>query len=147
MNLIQIALIVFVILETLNILLLYFAPDSRMGNAVGVFKAWEKTQKDPDTRDFARYLVNWVAGTKLIFIFLIVVVLLFGNPTVQAWTVLALIPTILSFFWRLFPLIKKMDEANLVESGYSKTLGAMIAVFVFAFALVFHIDGIPLLFN
>ncbi len=39
--------------------------------------------------------------------------------------------SILSFFWRLFPAIRKMDDAGwIVPGGYSRMLGAMIAWFV-----------------
>jgi len=38
--------------------------------------------------------------------------------------------TISSFYWRLFPLIRKMDSQSQIEPpGYSKSLGWMIAGF------------------
>jgi hypothetical protein len=40
------------------------------------FNAWEKSKADPEIHQFIRYLVDWVAGTKLIFIALLVVILL-----------------------------------------------------------------------
>lgn len=68
MSLIQIVILIFMVLELSNILALYFAPHTRVANAVGMFAAWEKSKQDPEIHAFVRYLVYWVAGTKLIFI-------------------------------------------------------------------------------
>ena len=68
MNILQIGILIFALIETGNILMLYFSPGSKMGNGVGVFNAWEDAQKDDRMRPFVAYLVNWVAGAKLIFI-------------------------------------------------------------------------------
>lgn len=131
------AIIGFMILESLNVLLLYFDPGSKRGNGVGVFRAWEKSKKDPEIHAFVQYLVNWVAGTKLIFIALLLVILLTGTRTTQIFALAALIVSILSFYWRLYPMIKVMDKAGSIEpSGYSKTLGTMIAGFIAVFGLV-----------
>jgi hypothetical protein len=44
--------------------------------------------------------------------------------------VVALVLSIASFFWRLFPAIRAMDRAGAIEpAGYSTTLGVMIAGF------------------
>ena len=40
MNILQIGILVFIIIETLNITMLYFAPGMKIGNALGVFKTW-----------------------------------------------------------------------------------------------------------
>ncbi len=66
MSAISIVTILFLILEMTNVLTLYFFPGSKYANAIGVFKAWEKSKADPEIHDFVKYLVNWVAGTKLI---------------------------------------------------------------------------------
>ena len=79
MNILSIAIIIFVVLESLNVLTLYFYPGSQKGNGVGVFNAWEKSKSDPEIHQFIRYLVFWVAGTKLIFIVLLVVILLWSR--------------------------------------------------------------------
>ena len=127
-------IVVFVVLESLNILVLYFQPGSRLGNGVGVFDAFEASKADPHVHGLVRYLVNWVAGTKLIFVALLVVILVTGNETTKLYAVAALIASILSFFWRLFPAIVRMDGAGQVTPrGYSKTLGIMIACFVGGF--------------
>ena len=130
-DILAIAIVVFAVIETLNILILYFRPGSRLGNGMGVFDAYRKAEADPETRELARYLVNWVAGTKLIFVGLLVVIVVTGSQTTKAWAIVALILSILSFFWRLFPAIVRLDRANQVTPrGYSTTLGVMIAGFV-----------------
>ncbi len=136
MNVLSIAIIVFILLESLNVLTLYFNPGSRMGNGVGVFNAWEKSKSDPEMHQFVRYLLFWVAGTKLIFIALLVVILISAGESTQLLTVVAMIASISSFFWRLYPIIKSQDaEGNITPSGYSKTLAMMIAGFIGLFAL------------
>ena len=54
----EIAIITFMVLEFSNILALYFKPDFKFSNAIGIFNAFEKTKEKPDTKDFVRYLVN-----------------------------------------------------------------------------------------
>lgn len=53
-----------------NVLILYFMPDSKMGNGVAVFDSWHDVKKDEVLDMFAHYMAYWVAGVKLIFIFL-----------------------------------------------------------------------------
>ena len=113
---------------------LYLFPGSKQANSVGVFKAWEKSKKDPEIHDFVRYLVYWVAGTKLIFILLLIVILLTADEQTLILTGAALVLTIASFFWRLFPLIRKMDQAGQIDpKNYSKVLGWMILAFILVF--------------
>jgi len=57
-----------------------------------------------------KYLVNWVAGTKLIFISLLVVILIVADDRTLVFAGIALVISIASFFWRLFPLIRTMDQ-------------------------------------
>ena len=134
MNIIAIAIIGFLILEAMNVATLYFFPGSKLANGVGVFKAWEESKEYPNIHNFIKYLVNWVAGTKLIFIFLLIVILTFGDQKTLLWTAVALIASILSFFWRLFPWIRNMDnEAQIEPQNYSKGLGIMILSFVIVF--------------
>lgn len=136
MTILSLALILFVVLESLNILILYFAPGTRRGNGVGVFNAWERSKADPEMHQFIRYLVYWVAGTKLIFVALLLVILFTAGERTQLWAVVALIASIASFFWRLFPILRTIDAANhLTPSGYSRTLGIMIAGFIGVFLL------------
>jgi hypothetical protein len=107
-----------------------------MGNGVGIFNAWEKSKTDPEMHLFVSYLVNWVAGTKLIFIALLIVILLSAGETTQLLTVVALIASISSFFWRLFPIVKSLDRDNqITPPGYSKTLGLLITGFIGLFVI------------
>lgn len=137
MTIIQIAMLGFIVLEFLNVLALYFAPGTDKANAVGIFTAWEKSKQDPEVHDFVKYLVNWVAGTKLIFILLLIVIIFFADPVTQRMALFALILSIASFYWRLFPLIRKMDGNGQIEpKNYSVVLGIMIAVFMAVFLIV-----------
>ena len=136
MSIIEIVIIGFVFLELSNILMLYFAPGSKNANAVGVFTAWEKSKQYPEIHDFVKYLVYWVAGSKLIFIFLLIVIIIFADPQTQRFSILALIIATLSFYWRLFPLIRKMDQkGNIEPKNYSLVLGIMIFVFIAVFSI------------
>jgi hypothetical protein len=127
----SVAIIAFVIVETLNIAMLYFRPGSQLGNGIGIFNAYRKAEADPETGELVRYLVNWVAGTKLIFVALLVVILITGSHATKAYAVVALILTILSFFWRMYPAIARLDKDHqITPAGYSRTLGLMIAGFV-----------------
>ena len=132
----KIVIFAFIILETSNVLALYFAPGSRKANAVGVFSAWEKSKQYPEIHDFIKYLVNWVAGAKLIFLFLLAGIALYGDLNQQRLSLLALAIATLSFYWRLFPLIKKMDREDQIEpKNYSNVLGVMILSMVILFFL------------
>lgn len=131
MDILGAAIIVFAAIETLNIGILYVRPGSRLGNGMGVFNAYRKSEADPETRELVRYLVNWVAGTKLIFVALLLVIVVTGSQATKTWAVVALILSILSFFWRLYPAIVRLDrDGQITPSGYSRTLGIMIASFI-----------------
>ncbi len=136
MTFVKIVLLVFVLLETMNILALYFAPDSKYANAVGVFTAWEKSKQYPEIHDLIKYLVYWVAGAKLIFILLLATIIITADAETQRMSLLAVLLATLSFYWRLFPLIRKMDANGQIEpKNYSVVLGAMIFAFIAFFAL------------
>ena len=123
----DIAIIIFCIMELGNVLILYFKPDSKLGNGVAVFDAWRDVKEDKNLDLFAHYMAYWVAGVKLIFIFLLLVVLLTGNEITKIWAVVAMIISIATYFWKLHPIIKKLDSLNKINlKGYSKTLGLMI---------------------
>lgn len=130
------AIIVFLVLESLNIMLLYFRPESRLGNAVGVFTAFERSKADLEVHALVRYLVNWVAGTKLIFVALLVVIIAFGTEETKGAAAVALVLSILTFYWRLYPALLRMDRSGeLLPRGYSKTLGIMVGSFVIGFVV------------
>ena len=135
MDVLSIVLSLFIFLELLNVVLLYKAPSSDKGNAMGVFKAYAKAKADPEVNDLVDYLVNWVAGTKLIFIVLLIGIIITGSPETKVFSVIALIFSIATFFSRLFPIIKKIDlGGGLTINGYSRTLAVMIGSFIAVFA-------------
>lgn len=136
MTFIKIVILVFILLETANVLALYFAPGSKYANAVGVFTAWEKSKQYPEIHDFVKYLVYWVAGTKLIFLLLLATIIFYADINTQRMSLIALSVATLSFFWRLFPLIKRMDESGQIEpKNYSIVLGIMIFIFIAVFTI------------
>ena len=136
MKIITIAILAFTILEALNVIILYFVPTSKKGNGVGVFNAFEKSKEIPEVHAFIKYLINWIAGTKLIFMLLLLVIIYQGDTTTQYLSAVALIISIASFYWRLYPIIKQMDNnGELNPKGYSKTLAIMISGFILVFII------------
>ena len=132
----QVLVGIFLLMEMANILTLYFVPGSDKGNGVGVFVAWKQSQSEPNLGPFVRYLVYWVAGTKLIFIALWLVILLTAPPRTQFWASVVMVPAIASFYWRLFPIIRDLDRRGQIRpAGYSKVLGWMIAGILCAFVV------------
>jgi hypothetical protein len=130
----KIVIIVFIVLELSNVFALYFAPGSRYANAVGVFAVWEKSKQYPEIHDFIKYLVYWVAGAKLIFLVLLAVIVVFSDLDTQRMSLVALAVATASFYWRLFPLIRKMDKEGQIEpKNYSTLLGVMILLFIAVF--------------
>jgi len=136
MTFIKVVIFVFILLEASNVLALYFAPGSKYANAVGVFTAWEKSKQYPEIHDFVKYLVYWVAGTKLIFLLLLAMIIIYADINTQRMSLIALIVATLSFYWRLFPLIKRMDKNGQIEpKNYSIVLGIMIFIFITVFVI------------
>jgi hypothetical protein len=136
MTIAEIIIVVFIFLELSNVVMLYFAPGSKKANAIGVFDSWEKSKQYPEIHEFIKYLVNWIAGSKLIFIFLLVGILIIGEREIQQVSLVALAITTLSFYWRLFPLIRKMDKRGEISpKNYSVILGIMIFIFIIAFMI------------
>lgn len=141
MDILSIAILIFIIMESANVAILYFWPGSQIGNGVGVFNAFHNSESE-EQKLLASYLVNWVAGVKLIFIFLLAVILVTGTEAVRIGAVVAMILSIATYFWRLHPTIKKLDAMGCITpKGYSKALGWMIAGFMvmFTLALILHI--------
>jgi formate-dependent nitrite reductase membrane component NrfD len=127
----------FGLLELMNVAVLYVMPGSRKANGVGVFAAWERSKADPELHQFVRYLVYWVAGTKLIFLALLAVVLVLGSDQAKIAASAALALSIAVFFWRMLPLARRMDTGGQMQPvGYSRILGVMIGVMVAVFAIV-----------
>ncbi len=116
-------------------MILYFMPDSRLGNGVAVFDSWHEAKKDSAMDLFAHYMAYWVAGVKLIFIFPLLVVLFTGTRQTKIWAVAAMILSIATYFWKLHPLIVKLDAmGKITPKGYSRTLWLMIAGFLIMFS-------------
>ena len=103
---------------------------------MGVFKGYEKSKADPQIHALIRYLINWVAGTKLIFIALLIVLMILGDTIIKIVSIGALILSIAVFYGRMYPIIKKLDGEDQIEpAGYSKTLAIVIAGFIGVFSL------------
>ncbi len=135
MNILDIAIVIFVVMETANICILYFAPDSRLGNGVAVFNTWHNSKEDEDTHLFARYMAYWVAGAKLIFIVLLLVILFTGSELTKVFGVGAMILSIATYFWKLHPIMKALDAKGMITpKGYSKALFWMISGFLIMFS-------------
>ena len=133
MNMLTLVIIGFLVLEITNVAALFFFPGSKYANGVGVFNAWEKSKRDPEVHNFVKYLVNWIAGTKLIFILLLIAILATADDQTLVFTGVALVVSIATFFWRLFPLIRKMDRDSQIDpKNYSFVLGGMILTFILA---------------
>ena len=139
MTILNIAITIFIIMEFSNVIILYFAPDSKLGNGVAIFNFWFKAKDDKSSELFAKYMANWVAGTKLIFIVLLIVILFTGSELTKLLAVLVMILSIATYYFRLNPIIKKLDSMNeITPKGYSKTLFLMITAFIvmFSFAVI-----------
>lgn len=145
MNLLMIVLGIFSCIELLNIIMLYGKPEVQYGNGVGIFKAWEESKENKAVHALLRYLVVWVAGTKLIFVGLILVIILTGSWLTQLGAVTVLLLTTSTFFVKLYPIIKKMDkQKELTITGYSKTLALIITFFLLMFLSALLIETIGL---
>ena len=132
----NIAIGLFILLESLNIILLYFKPNFKYGNSMYAFKEYDDFDKNSDDFLLVDYLVNWVAGTKLIFIGLLLVILIYGNDNIKVLSLIILILTVSSYFFRLSKIIKKMDKKNLIQpKGYYKILNSMILSFILFFII------------
>ena len=143
MSILSTAIIVFVILELSNVIIMYFNPEFKYGNSIAVFKGWEKSKEDEDLHEFVKYLVNWVAGTKLIFIVLLLVIVFTGNELTKFLSAVALVLSIGSYYFRLAPIIKKLDKkGEITPKGYSKTLGQMISSFMIVISIALILEMI-----
>lgn len=141
MDILSIAIIAFCIMEMMNVIILYFKPDFKYGNGVSVFNGWKKSKEDKNAHLYAKYMARWVAGVKLIFIFLLIVVVIIGSELVKVWAVVAMILSIASYYFALHPIMKKLDKnGEIAPKGYSKTLFLMITAFMlmFSIALLLH---------
>ncbi|MGL4972541.1 MAG: hypothetical protein ACRC6H_05310 [Culicoidibacterales bacterium] len=140
MNWLSLSILIFCLMEFGNVCILYFWPNHRLGNGVAFFDSWEEAKSDEMMEMFVHYLMYWVAGVKLIFIFLLLVVLVTGSDLTKFFAVIAMILSIATYFWKLHPIISRLDQAGkITPQGYSLKLGKMIKGFLvmFSLALVF----------
>lgn len=140
MNWLSLSILIFCLMEFGNVCILYFWPNHRLGNGVAFFDSWEEVKSDEMMEMFVHYLMYWVAGVKLIFIFLLLVVLVTGSDLTKFFAVIAMILSIATYFWKLHPIISRLDQAGkITPQGYSLKLGKMIKGFLvmFSLALVF----------
>jgi len=127
MSTIQVSLLVFVAIEMLSVLELYFMQDHAVVNGVSMFRGWEISKEVPVVHDLICYLVNWVAGIKLIVIALILVLIFTAPQQTLICAGVALVLAISSYFWRMYPTLRKHDQAGLVEPrGRSRLMGVMV---------------------
>jgi hypothetical protein len=139
MNVVIIIIItVFLALEIANIMALYFKPEIRFANGVGVFKGWKNSKEDPSMHDFVNYLVKWVAGSKIIFVLLLIVILILGSELLQVVSLGVLILSTSTFYLKLYPLIRNLDKNDqITPKNYSRFLAFMILGFILAFTAAF----------
>jgi hypothetical protein len=136
MFILNLAIIAFCFIETLNIVILYFKPDLKKGNGVALFESWFDAKEDKNLDLFVHYMAYWVAGTKLIFIMLLLVILFIGSEMLKFWTCVIMAISIASYFWKLHPIICELDNnGKLSPAGYSKTLPKMINGIIIVFLL------------
>lgn len=130
------AIIIFILMESMNVAVLYFKPHLTAGNGVGVFKGFHLAQSNSHERLFVKYLINWIANAKAIFIFLLSLILFMGTESLKLYTCIGMVFSIALYFVTLHPLIKQLDVADMISpKGYSKGLGYMIAGFMAMFSL------------
>lgn len=127
MSAVQITMIVFVTIEILSVLELYFLQEKAVFNGVSIFSGWEISKEVPEVHQLLKYLVNWVAGIKLIVIGLILVLVFTAPVHSLICAAAALVITVSSYFWRMYPMLQKHDQAGLVSPrGRSRMMGAMV---------------------
>ena len=129
MNTLQTILIIFVIVELMNVLELYYFRERCMFNNVALFECWERAKEDPQMYALISYLMNWVAGVKLISIGLLLVIV-FTTPQFSILiAAISMVLTISTFYWRMYPTLRKQDfRGNLDPKGRSLQLGVMVGV-------------------
>lgn len=135
MNVLSAAIVFFIIMESMNVIILYFFPHTFLGNGVGVFDDY-MDNRNTELSLFHSYMVNWVAGVKLIFIFLLVVILLLGDDRIKLWADIAMVLSIATYYFRLNRIIRELDRRNRIHpKGYSVGLFWMITAFMAVFSL------------
>lgn len=68
------------------------------------------------------------------------VILFTGTQTTKVCAVVVMIFSITTYFWKLHPIIKQLDDLDkITPKNYSKTLGRMITGFLIMFSLALMI--------
>lgn len=133
MTFLIIVIIGFLLLEISNAIVLFFVPDSKQVHGMGMFPAWAKSKSDPDIHNLMRYLTIWVAGSKMILVALLIVILIWGSKQLITIAGFVLVISMLPFYAGLFPAMKKIDENNQVKpKGFSMRLGFTITALILA---------------
>jgi len=133
MTFLIVVMIGFLLLETSNVFVLFFVPDSRQVHGMGMFPAWEKSKSDPDVHNLMRYLTIWVAGSKLILVALLIAILVWGGKQLLPIAGFSMALSMLPFYFGLFPTMKKIDGNDQVcPKGFSMHLGFTITVLILA---------------
>jgi len=128
MTALQVSMLVIASIEGLSILELYFMQDRCMFNGAAMFSGWEISKEVPEVHGMVRYLINWVAGMKLIVVGLLAVLALTAPTQTLLCAGVILVLAIASFFWRMFPIIKNFDDHGFIQpKGRAKVLGMMVA--------------------
>ena len=128
MNALQVTLLVFVIVETLNMLELYFLQNNCKFNGACIFSGWERSKADPEVHALMCYLVNWLAGIKMIVVGLLLVLIFTAPEQTLVMATVALFLTTASYFWRMRPMLQAADNAGQVTPrGHAKRLSIMVA--------------------
>ncbi|MEJ2758803.1 MAG: hypothetical protein P8046_10020 [Anaerolineales bacterium] len=128
MTALQVTLLVFAGIEALSVLELYFMQDRCMFNGMALFSGWEISKEVPEVHGMVCYLINWVAGMKLIVVGLLVILVLMAPTQILLLVGASLFVTVASFFWRMFPLVSKFDANGFIQpAGRAKTMGLMVA--------------------
>ncbi len=136
MVILRIAIFLFMIMELSNVMIMYFKPDFKYGNSMKVFCEFEESKQDSNRYLLLKYMTNWVANCKFIFIGLLGVIGIMGNLALLRMAVLATILSIGLFFISLYPIIKTLDQNGKIQpKGYSRTLSIMILSFMVMFLL------------
>jgi hypothetical protein len=102
---------------------------------VGVFNSFVN-QEDEGTKDLMTYLIYWVAGTKVIFISLLVVIIFFGSELLKQVTTIVLTASIGLFYLKMYPLVQKIErDGGISTKNYSRNLAIIIGIFMLGFII------------
>ena len=138
MNILKCTIFVFVFIELANAIVMYFKPDFKYGNSMKPFSEFEKCKEDTNTYFFVKYLINWVANCKVIFVSILVIIAFFGSLQLIRVAVLVTILSIALYFITLYPIIRHLDKNGRISpKGYSKTLSVLVGSFIMIFTIAF----------